>query len=93
MLEVTGIECTEKNGRVSQQGLQVRKVHGIEVLSAQILLTRGPDKILFKTTLPSGMPAVTRYNAFAEIEAAYDSGEEYVKTHFPGLTYSLVSCR
>lgn len=52
-----------------------------DITHAFVLLTDGTDEIYLTTTLPSPMPAVTDQSLHLRLQAAYDTGVEYCRTH------------
>jgi len=62
----------------------------INVLSIAILKQEnGMDIIILHLDLPDGAWPYTD-NASADIKVAKDTGEEYVKKHFPGITPKVI---
>lgn len=62
----------------------------IPVDKITILSGRGPDRITLWTKLPSATPRVDRAPATLELIAAAETGEEYVRTHFPGVITEVI---
>ena len=64
-------------------------MNSINVKHATVIKTAGPDLLHFETNLPSGTWPYEGY-ATVVVRVAYGSGEEYLKSNFPGLDFRVV---
>jgi len=63
----------------------------MKIIKATILLSEhSGDTILLHTDLPSSIPKCSDQNLSLDFIAEFRTGEEYVKTHFPGIPIEII---
>ena len=67
----------------------------INITKIVILLTNGMDKLVLITNLPTPLGAFSSVepNMHMTIDAPYDEGLKYVKTHFKGVPREVKNVR
>ena len=62
----------------------------MNITKATVLKQVGMDLVILQTEFPSAVPAVTDQKLQITFNAAYDTGEQYVKDNFPGVPINLI---
>lgn len=60
------------------------------MINAQIVCGTGPDHVSIRTSLPSPCPNFCVENLCLTFNAAANTGEEYVRQHFPNLPIEVI---